>query len=326
MLAAMSLISLATTICSASRISGTYVSHSPNSAEMLQLTQTDNGQISGVLSFVGLKPEGNITSGQNSVTGVVDAEQLTLSVRSGLLPVLGGASFAGTIMGSTVQLQIIDSKGNVTSDVFIRGTPTDFKAYVDQLKSKGEGLVLSKKLTDGAQRFRQTVQSAEEWIANAELHAQRIPRAKSRYQEIEDKMQSLVAQERTKPPNSGARLQIANVVGQGEIAGGQFDSEVNRTWDFSIEGAGAGLNSEFAKWDGNCGTSSDLQRRGAAAQAADVWESACARALAERVKFGPIYKRMVEHREELKTFQATAQAHRRALVDAANGMNYAQER
>ncbi len=325
MIAAMSLISLATTICSASRISGTYVSHGPNFAEMLQLTQTDNGQISGVLSGVELKPEGNITSEQGSVTGVVDADQLTLSVRSGPLSFLGGTTIAGTVKGSAIQLQIIDSKGNVTSDVFIRCTPTDFKAYVDQLKSEGEGLALSKRLTDGAQHFRQTVQSAEEWIANAELHAQRIPRAKGHYQEIEDKMQSLVAQERA-APNLVPRLQIALMVNQGDIAGGQFDNDVNHTWDFSIEGAGSGLNSEFAKWDGNCGTSGDLQRRGATAQAADAWESACTQALAERVKFAPIYKRMVEHRDELKTFQATAQAHRKALVDAANGMNYAQER
>lgn len=131
MIAAISFISLVTTLCGASRISGTYVSHGPNFAEMLQLTQTDNGQLSGALSSVELKPEGNITSVQDSVTGVVDAEQLTLNVRSVPLSFLSGATIAGTVTGSSIQLQIIDAKGNVTQDVFVRGTPTDFKAYVD---------------------------------------------------------------------------------------------------------------------------------------------------------------------------------------------------
>jgi hypothetical protein len=75
--------------CSASRISGTYVAHGPNFAEMLQLTQTDNGQLSGVVTSVQLKAEGNISSDQTPVTGAIDADQLMLSVRSGLLQFLG---------------------------------------------------------------------------------------------------------------------------------------------------------------------------------------------------------------------------------------------
>jgi hypothetical protein len=82
-------ILLVPTICSASRISGTYVAHGADFAEMLQLAQTDNGQLSGVFTSVQLKPEGNITSDQTPVTGVIDADQLTLSVRSGLLQFFG---------------------------------------------------------------------------------------------------------------------------------------------------------------------------------------------------------------------------------------------
>jgi hypothetical protein len=39
--------------CNASQVSGTYVAHSQTFTEMLQLTQTPDGQISGVLSYVG---------------------------------------------------------------------------------------------------------------------------------------------------------------------------------------------------------------------------------------------------------------------------------
>jgi hypothetical protein len=59
-------ILLVPTICSASRITGTYVAHGADFAEMLQLAQTDNGQLSGVFTSVQLKPKGNITSDQNA--------------------------------------------------------------------------------------------------------------------------------------------------------------------------------------------------------------------------------------------------------------------
>ena len=286
---------------------------------MLQLTQTDNGQINGVLNLVELKPDGDITSQQSSVAGFIDADQLTLNVGSGLDRFLEGKSIAGRVKASCIQLEIVDSKGNVTSEAFDRGSAGAFKSYADQLKSKGEGIVLSRRLTDGAQNLRQTVKSAEEWIATAELHAQRIPNAKSDYQQIEDRMQSLVSRERA-TPNSVARSQISVIVSQADITGDQTDIQVDQLWDINIGSPGSNLQNEFAKWEGNCGGSSKLRMRGATESAVDAWESACTRTLAERAKFGPIYKRIMERRAELKAFQATAQAHRKAMVQQADRM------
>jgi hypothetical protein len=316
-------ILLVSASCSASRISGTYVAHGADFAEMLQLAQTDNGQLSGVFTSVQLKPEGSITSDQTPVTGVIDADQLTLSVRSGFLQFFGAGSVAGTIRGNTIQLQTVDSKGNVAASVFVRSTPDDFKAYADQLKSKGEKIVLSRQLTERAQRLRQTAQSAEKWIGNAELHADRIPRAKAAYEKIENQMRSLVAQERSEPSGSVARTQISVRVGQGEIAGEQTDIEVNRVWDFGIEEPGAELYRDFTDWDGNCGNPDELRNRGAAPQSIEAWESGCKQALAERETFVPIYKRIMEQRAQLKSFQSAAEAHRKALVDEADRIDQA---
>jgi len=305
---------LLTTICSASRISGTYVAHGTDFAEMLRLTQTGNGQVTGVLSSIQLEPKGDITSHQTPVTGVTDADQLTLG------------NMAGTIRGNTIQLQWVDSKGNVATSVFVRGTPDDFKGYADQLKSKGRGIVLSAQLTEGAQHFRQTVQSAEEWIGNAELHADRIPRAKAAYEEIENQMRSLVAQERSAPHGSVARTQISITVGQADITGGQFDIQVNQTWDFEIEEPGTGLYRNFANWDGNCGGADQMRSRGASPQSIEAWQGGCRQALAEREKFIPTYKRIMEQRVQLKLFQSAAEARRKALVDEANRIDYAEAR
>jgi hypothetical protein len=45
------------------------------------------------------------------------------------------ASLAGTIAGCAIRLQIVDSKGNVSSEVLVRSTPAHFKAYADLMKS-----------------------------------------------------------------------------------------------------------------------------------------------------------------------------------------------
>jgi hypothetical protein len=256
---------------------------------MLQLTETNNGQISGVLSTVELKGDGSVTSEQAPVTGTVDADQLTLNIRSGLLSFLFGTSVAGTVKGDILRLQTMDSNGNLASHIFIHGTTGDFKAYADQLNSKGAGIALSRKLTDGAQQFQQTIRNADGWIAEAELHAQRIPVMKKRYQEIEERMKALVATERA-TGKLVARTQIFVTVNQGDIAGDQVDIAVNQTWDLSIDNNGTSLKTEFANWDGKCGDAAQLQKSGATPQSAEAWETACNQARAEREKFDPIFK------------------------------------
>lgn len=325
-LISLSPIVLVTTICGASRISGTYVAHGADFAEMLQLAQTDNGQLTGVFTSVQLKPEGSITSDRTPVAGVIDADQLTLSVRSGLLQFFGAGTVAGTIRGNTIQFQMVDSKGNVAALVFVRSTPDDFKVCADQLRSKGEKIVLNRQLTERAQHLREMVQSAEKWIGNAELHADRIPRVKAAYEKIENQMRSLIAQERSEPSGSVARTQISVVVDQGDVAGGQTDIEVNQIWDFGIEEPGTGLYRDFTNWEGDCGNPDQLRNRGAASQSIEAWESICKQALAEREKFMPIYKRIMEQRAQLKGFQSAAEAHRKALVDEANRISYEEAR
>lgn len=163
---------------------------------MLQLTQTDNGQISGVLSHVELKQDGHVSSEQTPVNGTADAGQLTLKV-STILSFISGKSLAGTISGNAIQLQAVDSKGNVSSESFERSSPSQFKAYADEMKSKGQGIVYNAKLLKLAQEYRETVANAENWISNAEAHVARIPNARADYDRVEKQMISLVARERT---------------------------------------------------------------------------------------------------------------------------------
>lgn len=119
---------LATTARATSRISGTYVAHAANFVEMLQLTQTDNGQLTGVLSSIMLNADGTTKSEQLPITGTVDSGQLTITARSGLLSsIFGAATLSGAVNGGVIHLQIRDSHGNLSSEIFARSTPEEFK-------------------------------------------------------------------------------------------------------------------------------------------------------------------------------------------------------
>lgn len=307
---------LVATACNASEVSGTYVAHASTFAEMLQLTRTPDGQISGVLSHVELKSDGRISSEQTPVNGTADAGQLTLKFPT-ILSFIPGKSLAGTFRGNTIRLQMVDTNGNVSSEEFQRSSPSQFRVYADEMKSKGQAIAYNTKLLNLAQQYRETVANADNWIANAEAHASRIPNAKADYDKIESQMRSLVGRERA-TLDSVTRSQISVAVTQADIAGGQVDIQVQQIWDFGIGDSGTKLEKEFTGWDGNCSTDQELRKHGATDGAVEAWDRACKDVVAERTKFEAIYKRMSEQRADLKSFQATAQAHRKSLVNEAN--------
>jgi len=305
-------LAFAATAAGQSRMSGAYVGHGTGFAEMLQLTQTSNGQISGVFTSVELKEEGEIKAQQTTVSGSVDAGQVTLKFGSFIFT----NTVAGTFNGNSIRLQITDSKGNVTSPVLVRGTADEFKRYTDSLKAQGKGIKLSVELLSRARQFRETVEQTEKWIADAELHERRIPRIKDSYEQIERQMQALIARER-QTVDSVTRTQVSLDVGQGDLAGGQADLQVEQVWDLSILSNGQSLYQTFANWNERCGLSEQFMRSGATMQAVQSWETACKGALAEKQRFIPIFKHISSQRAEVKAIQEAAQSRRKALVEEA---------
>lgn len=295
-----------------SRMSGVYVGHGTGFAEMLQLTQTGNGKISGVFTSVELKEQGEIKAEQTTVSGSVDAGQVTLKFGSFIF----ANTVAGTFNGNSIRLQITDSKGNVSSPVLVRGTADDFKRYAENLRAQGKGTKLNAELTSHTHQFRETVEQTEKWIADAELHERRIPRIRDSYEQIERQMQSLIARER-QTVDSVTRTQISLDVGQGDLAGGQADLQVEQVWDLSILSNGQSLYQTFANWNERCGLSDEFMRSGATTQAIRSWETACKSALVEKQRFIPIFKHINSRRAEVKAIQEAAQSRRKALVEEA---------
>lgn len=271
---------------------------------MLQLTQTDNGQITGVFDSLTMKQPGRLSSDHGYLTGVVDRDQIILTVHG----FLGfNNSIGGTIRRGTISFFGIDA--------FRRGSPSDFQKYATDLRRDADLIALAKNLGHRTQELRQTVQEAEKWIAFAELHARRIEGVKGQYQKLETQMRSLVDRER-KTSDSVARTQLSVNVIQGNVAGTQTDIEVNQMWDQTIAVSGRRLSSAFAGLPPNCDAKS-LRKYGAPSEAIASWQNACQQAITERPKFEEAFRRIKEQRAELKSFQARAESHRQALVAEA---------
>ena len=282
---------------------------------MLQLTEKGNWQVTGFLRSMTLKEDGAVKLERSLLTGTVGGGQITLTIESEFLSCLVGSTFSGTVSGGTITLKNVDTNGN--SCVFVPGTSATFTEYANELKSRGSKRILNRQLKDEAIQFHQTVETAEAWIAAAESHAKEISDIKSRYQEIEERMQSSIATERATKTRD-ARGQISVKVSQDDIAGTEIDTEVNRQWDLGIAESGAALNGEFSKQNGKCTEAAELKKQGATADSAEMWETACKRVSVERDKFIPIFKHMMEQRAEVKSLEVAAQARRKALVAESN--------
>ena len=85
MMFAFGSIALANLACGESRISGTYLAHGDEFAGMLQLTQTENGHVVGVMTTVNVNTEGNLNSRACQLTGAIDAGQISLLCHYGVL-------------------------------------------------------------------------------------------------------------------------------------------------------------------------------------------------------------------------------------------------
>ncbi|MGD0470627.1 MAG: hypothetical protein ABSA54_19795 [Terriglobales bacterium] len=303
------------TACASSRIGGTYVAHGERFVEILQLTESQDGQITGVLNTMELKNDGSIDTDEASITsGTIDGDQLTLHISE--LAVFG-ENIAGTVSGSTIRLQSTGKDGSVLTWEFQRASLEEFKTYADRLKSEGAAIVLNSKLMSSAQEVRQTVLNAEAWISNSEVHAQRISAVRDYYQKLENRMRSLIAQERA-TPNSVARTQISVAVIQVDVTGTQSDVQVSQLWDQTIVNSGQSLIKQFANYPSNCFTLTELQGRGATLQNAEEWQNACQQMLIERMKFEPAFDSIIGQRADLKSFQAAAKSRRQAIVDEAS--------
>lgn len=112
--------------------SGSYLSRGRGFAELLQITQTNDGRLIGTLSHAALKADGTIEQSREGVTGAVDGHSITLVTNA---PLSLGASMSGTIDGNVITLVLTSGSAR-----FSLAQPSEYQSAVQQLTSEGLGV------------------------------------------------------------------------------------------------------------------------------------------------------------------------------------------
>ncbi len=85
-------------------VSGTYVSVTPNSVELISLVQTADGRIVGRIESASLEDAGSVKRSAITVEGAGDGGTLLLTAQSILLSLGNPPSFSGIVEGDTLEL------------------------------------------------------------------------------------------------------------------------------------------------------------------------------------------------------------------------------
>lgn len=126
--------------CGDHSLSGTYVSHQASGAELMHLTQTPDHHLTGTIQYAALTNDGQVSTSTVNVSGVVDGDNLTLTIYSTPLPL--GQNFGGTVTGSGLDFTVPGTGGSAQAKVshFDRGTVQDYDAMVAKLSEAGTAI------------------------------------------------------------------------------------------------------------------------------------------------------------------------------------------
>ena len=228
-------------------ISGKYLAKFSNGVYWLQLVRTPDNHLSGQLETSILAKDGIISRNAVSITGAVNAGNVTISASLFGLPMV---TLSGTFEGNKLTLT-----GAEPSPVVL--TRSDLKEYqqqIDSLNAQSQRILAAERTAaaanqavaaaaarasgeaaqaaaalqqtaDAVQNFISRIQGAvkrmQELNAEADVHLGRFPGAEDRYRAITAKMTEYLNQERrlAGDPNTGvARSQLVVTMTQGSIA------------------------------------------------------------------------------------------------------------
>src|SRR2546423_5964473 len=123
-------------------ISGAYVAHGQGFVEMIQITQTSNGQLLGTLSYTGLKANGSLDQNTTALTGAADGHSLTMVAKSPI-PLFPSLALSGTIDHGVITLTNPSGTAQYTA-----GSADDYQSAVRQLSVQGAAIQHQQHLAD----------------------------------------------------------------------------------------------------------------------------------------------------------------------------------
>ncbi|MCA7951356.1 hypothetical protein LGM43_13870 [Burkholderia seminalis] len=169
--------------CGDRSVSGSYVAHYGNQADLLQITETPHHRFAGTLRHAGLKNDGTLTSSSANVSGSVDGNSITLTVLETPLPV--GQNFSGSVTGDRIELTVANG-AQTGVEHFARGEPSDFDAAVAQLNQAGLPIIAARQRGQRVDQLNRQVNaltdSLNRFVASSHQHLERLTRAEANYE------------------------------------------------------------------------------------------------------------------------------------------------
>ncbi|AZD98618.1 hypothetical protein [Pseudomonas chlororaphis] len=245
-------------------ISGSYVAKDSSSAELLQLTQAQDGKIVGTLQHIALKSSGGIETTKANVSGVADGESLTLSVSWVGLPI--SRNLSGTVTASALELNLAGSAGTVVSAHFARGSVADFNSEAERLVQAGQSIKAEKLRADQVETLDRSALALEKalnaYVKRARKQIDDTPRFISYFTRASnDVSERLRLAQRLSSGNGAQRAQAEAVLAQISAS----EPAIRNTGD-SIDTAiedmareEASLNIRMMAFTGNCLSTSTVK-------------------------------------------------------------------
>lgn len=242
-------------------ISGSYVVKDSSSAELLQLTQAQDGKIVGTLQHIALKTGGGIETSMANVSGVVDGESLTLTVSLAGLPI--SRNLSGTVTASALELNLVGSAGAVASAHFARGSVADFNSEAERLAQAGQSIKAEKLRADQVETLDRSALALEEalnaYVKRARKQIDDTPRFISYFTRASNDVSNRLRFAQGLLSGNGAQRAQAEVVLAQVSASEPGIRNTGDSIDMAIEDMTreeASLNIRMMAFNGNClGTS-----------------------------------------------------------------------
>lgn len=166
-------------------VSGTYVSASPRSAELIFIVQTPDGRLTGRLESATLNRTGAISKSSVTLEGAADGMTLLLIPRSTLLSLGSPPSFSGVIESDDLNLS-----WHGGHRVFRRGTAEQFRAAVASLEGSAVQIEALIAFDEAMTRHGDVIQIADAIEARTPDLRERLADASERYRDLFPRLHS----------------------------------------------------------------------------------------------------------------------------------------
>lgn len=204
--------------CHSASVSGSYIASSPTTVDLLQLTESKDGQLLGSLSEFGYKADGSLNRFSLGLTGTTDGHSITIVAKPNGLSI-GSMTISGTADGGTIALTTQDG-----TQTFAAARPADFRAQVSKLTQQATAVRVAKARQQEQEqtesRLRGESNAAEALATRLENYSKQVE-AKHDLAAFHSAHAKLLAAARHD-------LEIQKTLPRGSYASGQVDFRINQ--------------------------------------------------------------------------------------------------